>query len=328
MNRAARRRSPQPPDKMPSETRGLLTQLQVEAPASLAGVQSFVEALLKEQVTPSTVGEIVLRVHGFLCHADDHLQQAAPQTAAALAAAASDADQQFALRDALEKLLVSKIYHIVFGVGDTERDAEMHRKLSRLSHLTPAALGVGPPFGEAVVEGWGPPIDQLRRLGKHRAPKDKVMLVVNASRLIERRLNKLSRLHADTSRRHIGADEYFPVLVYAILQANPPQLLSTVTFISRFRSPEALRSLEGCYFTHFRAAVTFLESFEDDTAAEDVQRQLKDLGGHYHASADFAGRAGRGQVQESGAWHPLAATPPRADAPELARDAVYVTCIK
>jgi len=144
-----------------------------------------------------------------------------------------------------------------------------------------------------------------------------------------------ARLHADRSR-HIGADEYFPVLVFVILQAtphetrhrhlgmhmhiacvqicthvhacmcasvvlqaNPPQLLSTISFISRFRSPEALRSLEGCYYTHFRAAVAFLETFdfEDLAAAEDVQRQLK----------DFAGRA---EVHEA-AWErdpPLAAS--------------------
>ena len=71
------------------------------------------------------------------------------------------------------------------------------------------------------------------------------------------------------------------VCVVVVLQANPPQLLSTISFISRFRSPEALRSLEGCYFTHFRAAVAFLETFEfeDHTATEDVQRQLKDFAG-------------------------------------------------
>ena len=117
------------------------------------------------------------------------------------------------------------------------------------------------------------------------------MLLVNASRMIERRLNKIARLHVQQGgqSRHIGADEYFPVLVYAVLQANPPQLLSTISFISRFRNPEALRSLEGCYFTHFRAAVAFLETFEfeDYTAAEDVQRQLR----------DFAGRA---EVHEGG----------------------------
>lgn len=275
---------------MAVQTRSFLTQLQSEAPTALAGFQRFVDTLLlREHITPSTIGEVVLRVHGFLCHAEEHLRQAAPNAVGGAEAAASTAagaaalsSGEDALRDALEKLLVSKIYHVVFGVGEgaAERDVAMHERLCALRHLTPADLGVAPPFGEAATEGWAPPIEQLRRLGQHRAPKDKVMLLVNASRLIERRLNKISRLHArlDAGRstvRHIGADEYFPVLVYAVLQANPPQLLSTVTFIARFRSPEALRSLEGCYFTHFRAAVAFLESFEEAAPAEAVQERLK-----------------------------------------------------
>ena len=49
------------------------------------------------------------------------------------------------------------------------------------------------------------------------------------------------------------------------------------------------RPTPRCYFTHFRAAVAFLETFEfeEHTAAEDVQRQLR----------DFAGRA---EVHEGG----------------------------
>lgn len=271
---------------MAVQTRSFLTQIQAEAPSALAGFQRFVDTLLlREHVTPSTIGEVVLRVHGFLCHAEEHLRQVAPNTVTGAEAAASTtagaaalSSGEDALRDALEKLLVSKVYHVVFGVGEgaAERDVALHERLCALRHLTPADLGVAPPFGEAATEGWAPPIEQLRRLGQHRAPKDKVMLLVNASRLIERRLNKISRLHAGRSTmRHIGADEYFPVLVHAVLQANPPQLLSTVTFIARFRSPEALRSLEGCYFTHFRAAVAFLETFEEAAPAEVVQERLK-----------------------------------------------------
>ena len=116
------------------ESRELLTLLHAEAPDSLASVQHFVETLLAERVTPSTVGEIVLRVHGFLCHAETHMQNAAPQTVATLAAT-SDNHQR--VRDALEKLLVSKVYHRVFGVSDggMERDAALHKRLSGLSHL-------------------------------------------------------------------------------------------------------------------------------------------------------------------------------------------------
>ena len=119
--------------RLSMETRHLVTLLQAEAPVSLAGVQRFVEALLEEHVTPSTVGEIVLRVHGFLCHAETHLQQAAPRTIAALAATSDDHQ---CVRDALEKLLVSKVYHRVFGVSEGARDEALHERLAGLSHLT------------------------------------------------------------------------------------------------------------------------------------------------------------------------------------------------
>ena len=234
------------------ETRHLVTLLQAEAPVSLAGVQRFVEALLEEQVTPSTVGEIVLRVHGFLCHAETHLQHAAPQTVAALAATSDDHE---CVRDALEKLLVSKVYHRVFGVseGGMERDAALHKRLSGLSHLTyvgqlqpvtrccyhpitypdnsypcnPACSGRR--RSESVLRlarrsskagarrssssaDWGSTVRPKTRSGcihdAHACGRRggsalhvctsswQVMLLVNASRMIERRLNKIARLHA------------------------------------------------------------------------------------------------------------------------------------
>ena len=235
------------------ETRHLVTLLQAEAPVSLAGVQRFVEALLEEHVTPSTVGEIVLRVHGFLCHAETHLQHAAPQTVAALAATSDD---HKCVRDALEKLLVSKVYHRVFGVseGGMERDAALHKRLSGLSHLTyvgrlqPATRCCYHPimYPDNSMYPWNPVRSGQRRsesvlrlarrsskAGARRSsssadwgstvrPKTRsgcihdahacgrrggsalhvctsswqVMLLVNASRMIERRLNKIARLHA------------------------------------------------------------------------------------------------------------------------------------
>ena len=235
------------------ETRHLVTLLQAEAPVSLAGVQRFVEALLEEHVTPSTVGEIVLRVHGFLCHAETHLQHAAPQTVAALAATSDD---HKCVRDALEKLLVSKVYHRVFGVseGGMERDAALHKRLSGLSHLTYVGrlqpvtrccyhpimypdnsmypcnpVRSGRRRSESVLRlarrsskagarrssssaDWGSTVRPKTRSGcihdAHAcgrrggsalhvcASSWQVMLLVNASRMIERRLNKIARLHA------------------------------------------------------------------------------------------------------------------------------------
>ena len=53
---------------------------------------------------------------------------------------------------------------------------------------------------------------------------------------------------------------WWQVFVYVVLRANPPRIASTLAYVQRFRSPMALKSEAGCYFTHLQAAVCFLES--------------------------------------------------------------------
>ena len=79
--------------------------------------------------------------------------------------------------------------------------------------------------------------------------------------------------------RHLGADELFPVFVYAVLKANPPKLASTLAYVQRFRSPMALKSEAGCYFTHLQAAVSFLESLA-------IEREAKGHIKHNHACGE------------------------------------------
>ena len=56
-----------------------------------------------------------------------------------------------------------------------------------------------------------------------------------------------------------GADEFFPVLVFVILQANPPNLLSTVQYIKYFY--EARASGEASYWwNQFVIAVQFIKT--------------------------------------------------------------------
>ena len=64
---------------------------------------------------------------------------------------------------------------------------------------------------------------ELKRLPAFKLPRDKVQCVSRVSSTI---MNLLS-LAAD--RLVPAADDFLPVLVYVIIQANPPGLLSTGT---------------------------------------------------------------------------------------------------
>jgi len=60
-----------------------------------------------------------------------------------------------------------------------------------------------------------------------------------------------------------------PLIRYVVLQCNPPRLASTLAYVQRFRSPMALKSEAGCYFTHLQAAVSFLQSLHREGCARD-----------------------------------------------------------
>ena len=149
--------------------------------------------MLQVRPLPShAVGELTLKIHSVLSSAEAQLaSHPAPQ----------------ALRDALEKLVLTRLHDAVFaaGEGDAKSDAALHEQLARLrvcesawppvlpsaprvwpapSHelaplatqplLTPVRLGVAAPFCHAPVSCWEPAVEALRRLDRYRAPKDKV----------------------------------------------------------------------------------------------------------------------------------------------------------
>ena len=270
----------------------------------------------------------------------------------------SDARQFDRVRDALEKFATTHLHRKVFGFGedDAEAEADFEADLALARDtLTPERLGVAPAYCDGGA--WTAATVMLHRLGRHRAPADKVALLVNTCRLIERRLYLLGTAAATNAAQkkratreakehhrqvlrqyeeeflarggaagsggeggsvhdigrlamaeraddtgtgspaaaaaasgaalaapaapepgaarsqapaaatneaadedvHIGADEFFPVLVWVVLQATPPRITSELSYIARFRNPDRLRGVSGCYYTHVRAAVQFVE---------------------------------------------------------------------
>ena len=61
-----------------------------------------------------------------------------------------------------------------------------------------------------------------------------------------------------------GADDLLPALILAIKEANPPHLLSTISFLETYLSPKKLFSESGYILTHFISAVQFLEKVNAD----------------------------------------------------------------
>lgn len=61
-----------------------------------------------------------------------------------------------------------------------------------------------------------------------------------------------------------GADEFVPVLVYVVIHSNPPDLLSTMQYVTNFYD-KRLRGEEAYYWMQFCAAIAFIKTLRSDT---------------------------------------------------------------
>ena len=99
---------------------------------------------------------------------------------------------------------------------------------------------------------------ELLKIKSYRAPRDKVICVLNCCKVIFGMVvqvtlpvvaaNSLGLLRnaksADTS-----ADSFVPLLIYVVLQANPDHLVSNIQYIMRFRNQDKLGGEAGYYLS-------------------------------------------------------------------------------
>jgi len=160
--------------------------------------------------------------------------------------------------DGLEKLIVNKLYPVIFArdLQDKAEDKRLRRVIQALSWVDYAHLEI-PPKNPNLLELA---ITELRRMDEYKSPRDKLICILNSCRVIG---NVLQTDSGD----HTGADDFLPLLIYSVIQANPMRLQSNIEYITNFRHPSRLHGEEAYFFMTLVSAVTFIsqithESFE------------------------------------------------------------------
>lgn len=97
--------------------------------------------------------------------------------------------------------------------------------------------------------------EELRRINSYRVPRDKLVAIVNCSRLL------LKMLSLDTESP-ASADDYLPSLIHTLILAAPENMHANLEFIQRFRQPAKLSGVIAYIFTNVYSAVTFIERAE------------------------------------------------------------------
>ncbi|CAE8738909.1 unnamed protein product, partial [Polarella glacialis] len=152
---------------------------------------------------------------------------------------AEDTDEEARLNAAegLEKFLLSRLHGRIFAAdpADRDEDALLQRRIDSLSWITFTHLGI-PPVDTSLL---ALAVDELQKIDNFKVPRDKLVCVLNSCLVINDVL-KRALVESGSAGRPLSADDFLPMLIIAVVLANPPRLQSNVEFVAAFRHPSRL----------------------------------------------------------------------------------------
>ncbi|KKA26291.1 hypothetical protein TD95_001756 [Thielaviopsis punctulata] len=139
---------------------------------------------------------------------------------------------------------------------DVERDEILTQKINIYSWVRPEHLDI-PSVSESGQRFFKLAQNELLKIRTYRAPRDKIICVLNCCKVI---FGLLKHFKSDTS-----ADSFMPMLIYVVLQSNPEHLVSNVQYILRFRNQEKLSGEAGYYLSSLMGVIQFVENMDRTT---------------------------------------------------------------
>jgi hypothetical protein len=136
---------------------------------------------------------------------------------------------------------------------DVERDEVIAQKIRIYGWISEEHLDIKP-ITEKGRKFLALAQQELLKINTYRAPRDKVICVLNSCKVIFGYLKN--------SRGDQSADAFVPLLIYTVLRARPEHLVSNVQYIWRFRNQDKLGGEAGYYMSSLMGVVTFIENLD------------------------------------------------------------------
>lgn len=136
---------------------------------------------------------------------------------------------------------------------DVERDEVIAQKIRIYGWISEEHLDIKP-IGDKGRKFLSMAQQELLKFNTYRAPRDKVICVLNCCKVI---FGFLKNTKGDQS-----ADAFVPLLIYTVLRARPEHLVSNVQYIWRFRNQDKLGGEAGYYMSSLMGVVSFIENLD------------------------------------------------------------------
>lgn len=177
--------------------------------------------------------------------------------------------------EGLEKYLMTKLFNHAFGSlpEDAKHDQELSEKMSLVQQfIRPEHLDIQPNFQNET--SWLLAQKELQKINAYKAPRDKLVCVLNCCRVIN---NLLLNVSMATNDNPPGADDFLPVLIYVTIKANPPQLHSNLLYIQQYRRQSRLVSEAAYFFTNLVSAESFIKNMDAKSLSMDEREFEKSM---------------------------------------------------
>ncbi|KAJ2890154.1 hypothetical protein GGI21_006278, partial [Coemansia aciculifera] len=240
---------------------------QLRTPAAKPTARTVKTFLTEFGRRPMTLTEQVRYVHDFLDFIADKMRQTDIWRDAD--------DREFeSAREGIEKLVMNRLYPLCFSPAtsdDADKDHVLKEKMSLFRWIAEDHLDIPKSPQNAAFLHFAK--TELLKINNFKSPRDKVICILNCCTVIygllrnmrskgSSRLNTSSEAKAGEEEEDVGADKFLPLLIYVVITASPPKLVSNIQYITRFRSPDRMLSEAGYYVTNLQGAVAFIESMD------------------------------------------------------------------
>lgn len=174
--------------------------------------------------------------------------------------------------ECVEKYLLSRLHALLFQPDNA--DAELYHRMRRLRWVRIEHLDIAPHLCDDTL--WSVAQQEMLNINLHKAPRDKMLCIVKACKILYSALEMLSGDGA------VSADALLPVLIYNILRANPPDLCCNIAYVEQYRHPMHMRHEASYFFVSFCTAVAFIQQLSASSLSinvGDYQRYMNEPDG-------------------------------------------------
>lgn len=181
-------------------------------------------------------------------------------------------------REGIEKLIMNCLYETCFSPSavrkfgqnassfmrvDVDEDSNFSLQMEKYSWILGVHLDVDldqlialkPANGKNSIDYMDHAREQLNKINEYRAPRDKIICVLNSCKVIFSLLK--------VSKNETNADSFIPLLILVILKAKTPNFISNFRYILRFRGSTWINHGETSYYlSTIEAAVNFIQDIK------------------------------------------------------------------